>query len=332
MSLLGVKLPVFSLLFYITQKINNFFHNPLLLVFYVVCSSVGTFVKVFSISVLPQVTQSSQWVAGKTTPELLVGYYNIHPFFLYAGLLRLTVSISSQSFFQTQLNNLFQCSATALVLGAHWGWGNSSWGFFWVGDVIEWLLLLLIIIILAVIHSFKSSIYVARLLVVLAFLYEILVNLRLGLIFSRHSFFSGTKVANILIWACILASRSLASYFFLKILFSISKIIWLTSFTLHHIEPRLKKKKTFHKIILGLALIWVVTVPNNQSFLLNKSPVFFQNLYKGSLHWSTHDTLLGWKKILKYSLYSFGQAHIKHTKYLSIVTSHPNSLYFWGLL
>lgn len=75
-----------------------------------------------------------------------------------------------------------------LFLGGFWSTQSSSWGYFWVNDWVEWVLLIIILLIIVNFHSIYYFSNVFNFFTNCAFIINLLIFIRLGFISTRHNF------------------------------------------------------------------------------------------------------------------------------------------------
>ena len=127
--------------------------------------------------------------------ELLVGLVFIHPVLFYFGLLNLITIIINQFFFKNiiwiySLILNFLLLSIAFFLGGLWGWLNFSWGYIWVYDYIEYLLLILVIFHIYQFHTKIFRKYIITNILFLTCLILFYILLRYNFLPTRHAFFS----------------------------------------------------------------------------------------------------------------------------------------------
>lgn len=152
-------------------------------------------------------------VKVQTIPiTLLMGLNNIHPPLFYISFILFLSFICRIYTFSFKTLNILYLAAISLILGGFWGLGNSVWGFFWVNDSIEIILLCYVILLLVLIHNYSAKIntYVF----IYAYLIASVYLLRINFTFTRHSFFDLRKIENIFIHTCIFL---VSNYLFLII-------------------------------------------------------------------------------------------------------------------
>lgn len=204
--------------------------------------------------------------------ELLVGYNNIHPFLLYISYSFIFFRIAvKELFIISKWKTILKASVLVLLLGGYWGLNNAVWGFFWVNDLIEWILVSLIVVVLVLIHSKNTNIRLGWLSILLLFLTLVLYLSRYGLVFTRHNFFNIRDTVNFslsafllvgLRWAIAVLLSGLIYWLVLSLALCVG-CAWLLSRTAikwHRIGLLL-----FHIIILVVTLHWLGSTPLNFS-------------------------------------------------------------------
>lgn len=211
--------------------------------------------------------------------QLMIGYNNIHPFLFYfsfiCGCLTL---IYIRCFYIISIFNIFILATFALLLGGLWGLGNSIWGFFWVNDQIEVILLLYSCVLLMFLHIFIKQENILRLILCFALLTCVIFLLRWGFAFTRHNFFNVKMLVNI--------SAGFFIYFynifpviFLWIVNSIFETIFflfILYLIIFLITPNVRYKLflyLFHIFIMILAITWIKYRTNN--FVLGTNNKYF---------------------------------------------------------
>lgn len=127
---------------------------------------------------------------------LIVGTVVLHPlgFYFFTVLflfrffylsthfltVRLKVSLQWLSFFLT----------ITLFLGSIWAVQSNSWGYFWVNDAVEWILISSILYILYFLHIWSLQLRVVNFFYCLLLLLNILFLVRLNFLPTRHNFIS----------------------------------------------------------------------------------------------------------------------------------------------
>lgn len=129
----------------------------------------------------------------------MIGTLSIHPSVFYWFIVTtFLIFFSPKSWVPYKVLNfkkytLLKLGVLALLLGGLWGSQSLTWGFVWVNDNIEWLLLYILIFLTYYLHSFKRS---SKVLFFFLFLFYInmLLLLRLNFLPSRHSFLGFFKL------------------------------------------------------------------------------------------------------------------------------------------
>lgn len=215
---------------------------------------------------------------------LIVGTITIHPLLFYVSLaLTLILTMRRQSAYTANIvpvttTFLIYVLVVTLVLGGYWGFQSTVWGYFWVNDTIEWLLLLVLVYCLFKVHTPLSFFQSANNFLILVFLLNLIVIVRLNFLPTRHSFIQNTNLFFYVvlgyystIFACwqkpgahpcgsnVLFRVVLALTAFSKLL--LLKVFFLTSlnFLLFKSRPKFFKTGLFgHLALLVFFVIWNV--------------------------------------------------------------------------
>lgn len=201
--------------------------------------------------------------------QLLIGYNNIHPFLFYFSFIFGLMSIIwVRRSYCLKLYNIFLMASFALLLGGLWGLGNSVWGFFWVNDQIEVILLLYVLLLLYLLHVYIQKENVLRAIIFLIFLIFSLFFLRWGFSFTRHNFFNLKLLVNIIVSFNFLFYNFFA--FFIPSFFTLvfyTNIVLFICFLIFNITTYNTKYKTFmyffHIFLLVLIVSWLKYRNNN---------------------------------------------------------------------
>lgn len=133
--------------------------------------------------------------------SLIVGLYNIHPPLLYVGIISFIYYFNKKfNLIQFNLLIIWIIIFFAFVLGGVWGLGNGVWGYFWVNDLIEVLLLGLSLLACYSFHIFKKEFILVTIMSILLCLCLYLLIIRIGVINTRHAFFDAKNLTSI-IWS-----------------------------------------------------------------------------------------------------------------------------------
>lgn len=218
--------------------------------------------------------------------SLLVGLNNIHPLLFYFSFIFYLFFIFRIFTFNLKLINIFYLSCVSLILGGYWGLGNSVWGFFWVNDNIEVILLSYICLLLVVIHNYSIN------LPLFVFMYfYLIINiylLRINFTFTRHSFFNFNKIENIYIYTCFFFLTNplflILNFFFNFYLFNI-KLFYINIFLVIFINLIVSYfyKFSFKNIIIhitffSLYISWLKYRSNNITNFYNFT-IFYKNFF-----------------------------------------------------
>ena len=201
-------------------------------------------------------------------PALLVGYNSIHPplFYIFLWII-LSLSFEERSI---TLKFLFFLGLIILYWGSLWGVGNAAWGYFWVKDVIEFILFIVLVFLIIFFHSPTRIQHFLLLFFIWFVVISILLLLRWGFILTRHSFFSlleatdffkfyflifnrfALKAFSIVLFYNPLLTFILFWYFllFLTLIFSYDTIL-------------LKKYLFFHSLLIVYFISWIKYQPHN---------------------------------------------------------------------
>ncbi len=168
-------------------NIKNIHYKLLSLIILVLMNQTQTYINIFFKKLLIQ--------------SLWVGTINIHPMLFYLSLVLINQYLYFQninSFFQKSLltnSRLTVYNIFALTLGGLWGSQSLAWGYFWVNDNIEWLLLSFCIILVHQKHKLCINYTCYFLLINLLLLYTILFFIRFNILATRHSFFTSFNLS-----------------------------------------------------------------------------------------------------------------------------------------
>lgn len=238
----------------------------------------------WSINKIPQVEET-----------LLVGFYNTHPSILYGGL----IFFFCNFFFYTQFNTwtkkiIMLLCLLAFILGGYWGLGNSVWGYYWVNDIIELILLGFSVLIITLIHLFQRIRMQVMYILLYISLFIILINLRLGLLQSRHTFFDLSTQQNWIIYFSILSIKT--NYFLLfglLFLFFYVSCYWvMLKLTFYLITQNVFFKSLYLHICLFVLLgLWVKTFKFNYSFFPKYWVTTIDNIFFNSISRVTANTI-----------------------------------------
>lgn len=204
----------------------------------------------------------------KLVTTLYIGTLTIHPILFYFSLVILILKFVYYKTFSNHLilnlsrNALLYIQVVTLLLGGFWGFQSVIWGYFWVNDTVEWLLLLTIIYLGTYIHKLSSNQTSINKLLYLLLLINIIMLVRLNIFPTRHSFIQSVSTSYILtilyslfilsFWNVTLYNAGVISMpivysfvpfiqtspFFLKF-----SLVTLVTFLFNYITPKFFKKK-----------------------------------------------------------------------------------------
>lgn len=209
--------------------------------------------------------------------SLLVGFNNIHPFLFYISF---TLIIYNILFFNKFLNystqRIYIVIIVSLLLGGLWGLGNSAWGFFWLKDPIEVLLLLLFLLSMFIIHTNFTYHNFYTIITFFIFLVISLYSLRNGFIFTKHNFFNINLRKNIVIYICyIILGIIFIDKVYLQLFFIISCIFNFFQYSFNFTALYFSKNiiniyhkhnlKILHIFLFSFYFIWLKYRENNLS-------------------------------------------------------------------
>lgn len=134
------------------------------------------------------------------TDTLYIGTITIHPLMFYTSLVILIITICGKNHFYTCnatslcYNSLLFALIITLVLGGFWGFQSTIWGYFWVNDTVEWVLLLIIVYLLYDMHimlNWNNKLFNYILFFILL---NLAVIIRLNILPTRHSFIQNPNI------------------------------------------------------------------------------------------------------------------------------------------
>ena len=237
--------------------------------------------------------------------------------------------------------------AITLSLGGFWGTQSNTWGYFWVDDLIEWLLLSSIIYGVVSIHFYLFSCGVINFFINHYLLLNFLIFVRLGFLSTRHNFLSINFFfyINLYIYLCgiyiifnlvttrlmiLLKLSVIYIVFFFNSFFS--KYIFIGFICISFFKKIALNIKllTFHQLFYFLVIFWIFSFYHYSilhiyysgvSFTFNK---YFINIYSGQYLYNIYFKyfqLLNFITFLwayyKYSIFSYFS-----TKVLLVFNNH----------
>lgn len=224
------------------------------------------FFKVFIISKLTQ----TFIVKKKLVDALLIGTLVIHPILFYFSLIMLCLRViySRQFYFLGSrpvcYSNLVLILSITLLLGGFWGFQSTIWGYFWVNDTVEWLLLLAIFYSLWYLHKTGCFLKVWNVVWFFFFFVNLILIVRLNLIPTRHNFIQASSVCLIVLLVYTLLLSLTIQGQWKNTRFSYSLTFTLTLVTL------------YINLLILKSFCWMYTL----FFLFNSGPkTFFRKFY-----------------------------------------------------
>lgn len=141
---------------------------------------------------------------------LWVGTINIHPILFYMSVIIMFVLLVSNSIYTLLITRITKFRlmillAITLSLGGLWGLQSLTWGYVWVNDKIEWLLLCAVFLLVYQIHRIKYMSLVFFKNCILWLLISGLLLIRLNIISTRHSFLSNYPLSYVVLGILFIA-------------------------------------------------------------------------------------------------------------------------------
>lgn len=216
--------------------------------------------------------------------SLYIGTITIHPLLFYVSLILLLLRClqSMRQYSSTLLmfrgTTLVYLLTLTLLLGGFWGFQSTIWGYFWVNDAVEILLLLSILYLVWKLHTPVNSCSYYNTFLVIFIVLDLILVVRLNLLPTRHNFIQQTNTLTFVafIYLCLVflhlrlvfASNRLTNIpFSIGVLLSFIsslisfKYLWLliTLFFIRFLKPNYFTTKLHtHVIIFVFFLLWGV--------------------------------------------------------------------------
>ncbi len=253
------------------------------------------------------------------TSTLFIGTITIHPILFYSCMLiflfKLTKMVHrySSNLLPLRLFPLFLTLTLTLILGGFWGLQSTIWGYFWVNDAVEWLLLLTIIYTLKKLHSFNIFGLIYNHFLPIFFLFNLILVVRLNVFQTRHNFIEQQNISLMLLFSysvflfLLLSTKSKFKYsqcnflFYFNIfpLYLIILIIYfypllsckyfnifLFSFFLKYFKPKFILWKLYlHLFFFSFIYVWSIyfnfffLVYTKSLELILELPLIFNNIF-----------------------------------------------------
>ena len=215
--------------------------------------------------------------ASNTVPhQLLIGFNSWHPMLFYFTLILSLLSLFKlEPSLHIKRKYVISLGVVALLLGGYWGLGNSVWGYFWVNDSIELMLLFFVCITTITIHMLYSRCNVNSLKIIILAGVFLLISMRYGLVFTRHSFFNFKNLNNVSVTLIMFLFYLKPKYIFFLCL--IKKLnfgnlllnLWLFYIINRGLYVILSIHFVFylfHLSIFAIYLQWIKSIPQNILF------------------------------------------------------------------
>lgn len=230
--------------------------------------------------------------------SLWVGTILLHPFLFYFSFLcifffNMGGFLYRNKFLKMYTTLVIGCALLSLFLGCLWGSQSLSWGYFWVNDKIEWVLLFICFYFVLLKHIYYNPNKCYFFMFIFFFFSLILVYIRLNLVSTRHSFFLNKLVYYkylflfLFLYGLIFFYKSYSSslltlffslvfYFYLIFFIKMTLFIYVYYFLIDYKFFFFKKSNNLlHLIISIFFIIWVSVI---YLFLINYSFKHFLNL------------------------------------------------------
>ena len=128
--------------------------------------------------------------------SLVVGTVLIHPIMFYTFLVIFLLKIYYNSnfiilfLFKIVNSNLIFFLTITMFLGGFWATQSNAWGYFWVNDLVEWILLFIILTSIVLLHFWLLRSLHYNFFFIEFFILTIIILIRVGFFSTRHNFIS----------------------------------------------------------------------------------------------------------------------------------------------
>lgn len=283
-NFLTIKLQALYLLI---LNINNFWWNYLFILLVITLFFYSKKISYVYFYFILQIV-SKKCIIKLIPTSLYIGYNNIHPILFYISFILGVFYWLNNKFINVDIFKIFLLSFIALSLGGLWGLGNSIWGFFWVNDKIEIVLLLYTLLLLTIAHSFNTNqnlkFYYSSIFILLL----VLLSFRYGFAFTRHSFFDLKNMCNNFKYLFLITYFNIFSLK-LKIYYDLLKYFFIF-LAYYYFYSASKLQYNFllyfsHVLISLIITTWLKFKVNNLTFFLNIKPsinyflIFFKKTF-----------------------------------------------------
>lgn len=235
---------------------------------------------------------------------LFVGTLTIHPLLFYISLIILCFKVLvPKSFYLLgwqflHFSKLVALLSLTLLLGGFWGFQSTIWGYFWVNDTVEWLLLLAIIYSLWRIHKSVPSLKSWNFLWALFFLLNLILMVRLNLISTRHNFIQNSSLSTVIFFCYLVVLVCTAAVEVGRSNFQ-AHPLWVVIFFL-----------LYSNLLFLKSFCWFYFL----FFLLKSNPNMF--LRKFYMHFIVFVFFAIWNIYFSYFYILYGQVQNLHTSFL----------------
>lgn len=166
----------------------------LLYVLLIILCKITLFSKVYMAVVLKKTLIHSLWV----------GTISVHPLIFYTFLIVVcftfyTLKSNSTRHLCFKISTITTVLLFTLFLGGLWGLQSLTWGYVWVSDGIEWLLLALCVYTVIFYHKPRNRGKLLYFCLTLIYIVNLLTLIRLNVVTTRHSFLTNFNTAYIIL-------------------------------------------------------------------------------------------------------------------------------------
>ena len=204
--------------------------------------------------------------------NLIYGLTDIHPPLFYITLVFFfnILLLTNNNKFYLKLKIIFYIGSYTMILGGFWGLGNFTWGFFWLNDPIEVILLFIILLVILILHTymFKSKQY--KFIYILFFIFIYLISFRIGFVNTRHNFFNIKNLSNLILsyfFALFIIQKNFFKFFFFLIIFNFFKffLFFISTFFIRFLSILSRYLMGVHIFFFSLLVIFFKYKENNIS-------------------------------------------------------------------
>lgn len=264
------------------------------------CFNLSKYFSIFVVILMTPQNFVSFKLSRSLLDALLVGTITYHPLTLYTAIILFLIKLlfynSKLVLFLTchfRLKTNFLIAVTSLFLGSLWSTQSFAWGYFWVNDPVEYLLLLLVFLILHKSHLNKLVFDELYSTIVLVHLVNYLLVIRLNLVTTRHNFITTKQLSFLLLlfWYngyTVFTNNPLFKkkfvnsqpFMLIGILFLNTKLVilfkyfffYVLNYYFHLVKRNNIKSLLLHICILNFLVLWVI---NFNAFFVKFTTSFF---------------------------------------------------------